>query len=402
MTSDASAALPLELALSGGGVRAMAFHAGVFRYLAEFDSLHRVRHVSTVSGGSLLLGLVFHRAGMAWPTSEQYLTAVLPAIRRDMTSHDLQRRALRRLLHPRAWPYLLSRANVVAQIIEACWHLHATLADLPDLPQWSINGTTAETGRRFRFKSNQCGDYQLGYADAKQFRLSHALAVSAAFPGGIGPLALKTAEYTWKKRPHWNAPEEEAQVVSLPFKRLHLYDGGVYDNLGLEPLFDVGQRRAKAEDHSILIVSDAGAPLQQGFSFGTLNPWRMKRIMDITMEQQRALRVRVFANALQIGQPGAYLQIGTSAIESLARARVSSPTTLAWLTSPQAQSVAATPTSLSRLSPEAFDQVERHGYETAKWNDLAYPYLSRLPVAGDAETSAAHVRVSGESKLGAK
>jgi NTE family protein len=380
----------------------MAFHAGVLRHLAERDSLDRVRHVSTVSGGSLLLGLVLHRAGMHWPTSQEYLTTVLPAIRRDMTTHDLQRRAIRRLLHPRAWSYLLSRANVIAQVIESCWNLQATLADLPALPEWSINGTTAETGRRFRFKSSRCGDYQLGYADAKQFRLSHALAVSAAFPGGIGPLALKTADYTWKKRPRWEAPEEQAQTVSLPFKRLHLYDGGIYDNLGLEPLFDVGQRRQKAETRSILIVSDAGAPLRQGFAFGTVNPWRMKRIMDITMEQQRALRVRVFANALQMGQPGAYLQIGTSAIESLARGHVSPRTTLEWLTPTQAQSVAATPTSLARLSLEAFDQVERHGYETAKWNDLAYPYLSCLPVVGGAETPAADLRVSGEARLGAK
>ena len=48
----------IGLALSGGGVRAAAFHAGVLRRLAELRALERLRHVSSVSGGSLLVGLL--------------------------------------------------------------------------------------------------------------------------------------------------------------------------------------------------------------------------------------------------------------------------------------------------------------------------------------------------------
>ncbi|MEF9672493.1 patatin-like phospholipase family protein [Pseudomonas sp. PCH446] len=44
------------LALSGGGVRAMAFHLGVLKYLAEQQALERLTQISTVSGGSLLVG----------------------------------------------------------------------------------------------------------------------------------------------------------------------------------------------------------------------------------------------------------------------------------------------------------------------------------------------------------
>lgn len=363
----------LDLALSGGGVRAMAFHAGVLRYLAEQGSLHRIRHVSTVSGGSLLVGLLFHRAKMRWPSSEQYLSTILPAIRHDMTTHDLQRLAFRRLLRPTAWRYALSRANLIARVLESCWDLRKSLADLPDLPQWSINGTTAETGRRFRFKSNRCGDYELGYAEARSFPLSHALAVSAAFPGGIGPFALTTTAYTWRRRPHWDAPKEDAQVVRLPFNHLHLYDGGIYDNLGLEPLFDVGKRCPKTEG-AALIVSDGGAPLAQGFVPGVFNPWRVKRLLDITMEQQRALRVRVFVNALQSGLPGAYLQIGSAPTESLTRAGAQVPGRV-WLSRAHTQAVATVPTTFRRLSPESFDRIEQHGYETAMWNQIAYPYL---------------------------
>lgn len=52
----------IGIALSGGGVRAAAFHAGVLKRLAERGLLEHVAHVSTVSGGSLFTGLVFHAA----------------------------------------------------------------------------------------------------------------------------------------------------------------------------------------------------------------------------------------------------------------------------------------------------------------------------------------------------
>jgi NTE family protein len=58
MTDHALAGRKIALALSGGGTRAMAFHAGVIRYLADDGILHQVNHISSVSGGSLLVGLV--------------------------------------------------------------------------------------------------------------------------------------------------------------------------------------------------------------------------------------------------------------------------------------------------------------------------------------------------------
>jgi len=63
----------IGLALSGGGVRAAAFHAGVLRYLAEKGFLEKVVHVSSVSGGSLFVGLVFQYGNCKWPGSEAYL-----------------------------------------------------------------------------------------------------------------------------------------------------------------------------------------------------------------------------------------------------------------------------------------------------------------------------------------
>ena len=114
----------IGLALSGGGFRAAAFHAGVLQKLADNGWLERVQQISSVSGGSLFTGLVFHASGYRWPTSKQYLEDVLPYIRCLITKKSLQSDALRSLLfNPLNWCFLLSRANVLALSIESLWAL---------------------------------------------------------------------------------------------------------------------------------------------------------------------------------------------------------------------------------------------------------------------------------------
>jgi NTE family protein len=49
----------IGLALSGGGFRASVFHIGVLTFLAEKKQLENISYISTVSGGSLLIGLIY-------------------------------------------------------------------------------------------------------------------------------------------------------------------------------------------------------------------------------------------------------------------------------------------------------------------------------------------------------
>jgi len=187
----------IGLALSGGGVRAAAFHAGVLQWLAEKSMLEQVQHISSVSGGSLFTGLVFHSSNYRWPSSSEYLSQIFDKVRWTLTEQCLQTNAIVRLSYPANCRFWLSRANILAQSIEKLWGISATLPELPSQPAWSINGTTAETGRRYRFKNNEIGDYEIGYAAATDFKLAEAMAVSAAFPFGIGPLAIEVARYKW-------------------------------------------------------------------------------------------------------------------------------------------------------------------------------------------------------------
>src|SRR5260221_1142868 len=151
----------IGLALSGGGTRAMAFHAGVLRYLAEAGIFPNRTHISSVSGGSLLTGLVFKLGDWHWPAGNEYSARIFPEIRRTMIETDLGGYALSRLLLPANWPYLLSRANMVGRAIERLWGVDARLVDLPPRPVWSVKATTSETGMRFRFNETWTADDEL-------------------------------------------------------------------------------------------------------------------------------------------------------------------------------------------------------------------------------------------------
>jgi NTE family protein len=370
----------IGMALSGGGVRALAFHAGIFKYLAEHGCLERVRHVSTVSGGSLFMGLVFNLSSNKWPSSQQYLSIIYPEIRQLLTTKSLQWRAFACLVfNPFNWRFVLSRANIMAKVIETYWTVNGCLEDLPSNPVWSVNGTTAENGRRFRFKGTQIGDYETGYAEANKLKIAVAMAVSAAFPGGVGPLRLRSADYEWKKRSFWDS-ETPPQKISLQFKSLHLYDGGVYDNLGLEPLFDIGTQKIKSSSLiDSVIVADAGAAFTRSGIPSALNPARFKRIADIAFDQARSLRVRSLVNYAKSnpGQ-GYYLQIGAYALSSIdmyAKNRaeiIQDAKSMDWLSPNMVRKAACYRTSLRQMKVTDFDLIARHGYESACWNDMVF------------------------------
>ena len=323
----------------------MVFHLGVLKHLAERGLLENVAKISTVSGGSLLVGLLLKHNDHRWPTSEQFLAQCLPQLRIALCARSLQLDVARQLLNPRNWKFLLSRANLLALALRNEWQIHSVLADLPTTPDWAINATTAESGKRFRFKRANMGDYTFGYTKVKDFPLATALAVSAAIPGGLGPLVLDTSLFKWAET-DWSVNAGKA------FKRLHLYDGGVYDNLGLEPFFDVGTQLPKVSEYFVL-CSDAGAPLEAGFYLGPLNVFRLKRVADIMSDQSKTLRVRAFVNYLtRSPKAGAYLAIKSP----VASKEGDSSARLAW----------SFPTTLRRLNPKEFDLLSDHGQRVAE------------------------------------
>lgn len=352
--------MKIAIALSGGGVRASAFHAGVLQRLAADGLLEQFTFLSTVSGGSLIAGLVFCSNDLRWPDSRAYLSNVLPYIRRRLTSGSVQYSyAWRALVLPTR--LLHGRAHILADQLSSQWGIQGTIDELPHEPRWFINSTCYETGKNWRFSKLRMGDYRTNYVVAPVFPIAEAIASSAAVPGLIGPLVIRSKEFEWSRY------EGDQLVPAGPAaSRFELWDGGVYDNLGTESLFKPAGGCREGID--FLIVSDASAALD--FSPRSLKRalkpgHRALRLVDIATDQVRGLRARTLVAEFARGRvAGTYLRMGNTSAEIYSAAGLHAPAG-DYLTKSAAQQAATFPTMLRQLSNDEFELLCRHGYEVA-------------------------------------
>jgi NTE family protein len=373
----------IGLAMSGGGFRATVFHLGVLARLAEEHRLEEVTFLSTVSGGSLCIGLVLAQNDLRWPSSEVYRAKILPKARSLLVEEDFQGKLIRQALLP-PWNLLKGRAEILASVIQDVWGIKQNLSELPQQPRWMINATCYETGKNWRFERFRMGDYVFGYTHDTEFPISRALAASAGFPGLIGALPVDARRRKWFKyaepRGEGDAigtPEAQSLRKTLetipPFPKVHLWDGGVYDNLGLEGLHDflTGWRI----DVDFLIVSDAsGRARAEAYSPGARALLRI--ITGVMMDQIRSLRSRaVLERLVNHRDPGAFLQIGNTCrevLQAVGHGGEASEKCASCLSEGEANRAAEMETTIRRLSEEEFGRLFRHGFEVADYTLFAY------------------------------
>ncbi|MBL0687395.1 MAG: patatin-like phospholipase family protein [Sulfurospirillum sp.] len=303
--------LKIGIALSGGGFRASVFHIGVFETLAKKGFLDQLNTISTVSGGSLTIGLIFKLNNNKWPTDKEYLENILPKLKKYFTEMRLAKNAILRLFLPLHWLNLFSRANIIAHSLKKDWNLTDKLSDLPDKPTWEINATTNETGKNWRFSKQKMGDYKFGYIMDPNYDISNAIASSTAFPGLIGRFKLNISSYQNWHYFDWDRKIFKKDEKPRMIKKLHLSDGGLYNNLGEEALINkLGETLTK--DINFLIVSDATKALKIEKSKSTINALgRTLRLIDIAMDQIKMLRVRALHNFFEKNpKNGLYIQLG--------------------------------------------------------------------------------------------
>jgi NTE family protein len=341
----------IGVALSGGGIRATIFHLGVFKYLAEARQMESITHVSSVSGASLCVALIYAHHNNRWPSSGDFLDKTLPAIEKTILGADIQKTALLRLpLSPAYWD---NKAALIAKVLRDKWHITGTLQDIGDTPVWDVNCTTFETGKNFRFNQKSMGDYEIGYVEKPAIPLADIASASAGFPILIGPYKLNAKAYTWDRQ-----PREQTYW---------LWDGGVYDNLGLESLFK--PEKGLTQDVTYLIVSNASCSSGYMERKTSVSAKNLKRLLDITMDQVAALRSRdVFADILLHNQ-GLFINIGNPAQKIVDKSTLDAETAkklvAACMTPEQALRVRDYATTLATPTPDNFRLILRHGYENA-------------------------------------
>lgn len=266
----------IALCLSGGGFRASLFHVGVVRRLFETGVLGRVTTISSVSGGSIFSGFLAGRMlRHGWGS-----LADIGDWRRDVEEPFLQftGRDLRTL------PVLAHLAWNWADPDPRCRQMaaryrdrvsDARLSDLPASPRFVFLATDLTFGASYVFERERVGSYLAGYAKPGDVRIGDAVAASASFPPVFGPMRPPVDPTAYRGGAYQG---EDKQALR---EALRLSDGGVYDNMGLEPAL---------RDHDIAIVSDCGAPF--GFTASPLPLLRHLRYPSIIMNQVQSLRVR--------------------------------------------------------------------------------------------------------------
>jgi NTE family protein len=375
----------IALALSGGGFRATVFHLGVLARLAEEKRLEDVNLLSTVSGGSLCAGMVFSLNQYRWPSSGDYIEKILPEARHLITTVDLQAELVRHSL-ARFWTVFSSRADDLSSIMQKHWGITALLGDLPENPRWMINATCYETGKNWRFESFRMGDYRFGYTYDVNLPLTDAMAASAGFPGLIGALTIDTTRYSWFKYLEKTAANplrastaehkgRKTEPIQPAFDKVHLWDGGAYDNHGLEGVHDFNTGWRDGVD--FLIVSDgAGRSKPEKYAPGAKATMRL--MTGILMDQVRSLRSRAILERLinhKDEDRGSFLQIGNTPAEVLK----DSPHTAkliqlekSCLPAAEAKLAANMSTVIRKLTSEEFSRLFRHGFEVADYSLYAY------------------------------
>ncbi len=299
----------IGLALSGGGFRASVFHIGVLTFLAERKQLENITYISTVSGGSLLIGLIYSINNNKWPSNEEFLDIVAPKLKKQLTETSLMKDTFFSLIfQPSNWKYIFKRVNILAYTLKHVWKINFKISDIQKYPKLAINATTSETGKSWRFSNEKMGDYLSGYVKTPNIPLSDVMAISAAFPAGFGPYTIATNKFNWFNYKTWST--KEIIAIQPTFKKLHLYDGGVYDNLGVEPMMSKSNSFLR-DEINYLIVSDASKPLDiEPIASIFRIVKRTIRLLDITTDQTRSLRARMLFKEFKKNSSGLYVKIG--------------------------------------------------------------------------------------------
>ncbi|MCP4185151.1 MAG: patatin-like phospholipase family protein [Hyphomicrobiales bacterium] len=351
----------MGLCLSGGGYRAMLFHLGTIWRLYDAGLLNKITRISSVSGGSITSA----QLAVAWKDlsfdlskiEEEFVPRVVKPIR-NLASTTIDR-----------WSIaggLFLPGSISSYVTDAYKkHLfgNKTLQDMPDEPRFIINATNLQSGVLCRFSKPYMRDYRVGMIENPTIELALAVTASSAFPPFLSPciIDVEPTDFT---------PGTGTDLQRQPFTdQMHLSDGGVYDNLGLETVW----KRCKT-----VFVSDGGGQMLAEEEPDSDWARQSKRVLDIIDNKVRSLRKRhLIASFTSNERDGAYWGIRTNIAdfdlpETGPNAALDAPFD-------RAMELARIPTRLKRMPDSLQEKLTNWGYSICDASLRAHydPQLTR-------------------------
>jgi NTE family protein len=271
----------IGLCFSGGGYRATLFHAGAVRRLNELGILSGAKTITSVSGGSIMnaqLATFRAKAADKWkagapvPSFDEGFAGPL----RRFTAQNIRTRAVLNRLLPQHW---FDRNTASDELTRryAGGLAPGKLGDLPPEPNFIFCATDINhrTGWVFDAGRRTMGTDERTWP-AADWPIARATAASSCLPGAFTAMKIDL---------------DGGGSVELT-------DGGIYDNLGLEPIW---------RDHAAVLVSDAGPSFGPAPRDLAAAVWRGLRYAVTLVEQVTDLRKRwLISNFIHGELEGAY------------------------------------------------------------------------------------------------
>jgi NTE family protein len=257
--------------------------------------------ISTVSGGSILAAVLLDQVE-PWPQPGEAIDdARWQAFANRV--HELTRKNIRTLwFFKRLWPFKWFDSTVAVRTLARRYQHEfddRPLIALPRRPRFIFSATDMSFGVNWVHERARVGSYQAGYAapPPSDWTMSRAIAASSCFPPVFSPLPIDLDPEDLKEGEAKDHPDR-AELIN----RLRLSDGGVYDNMGLEPV---------SNGHATVLVSDGGATLDFAPDKGF--PSRLGRYLAVQSNQSGSVRKRwLLANFEADVMSGAYWGVGSA------------------------------------------------------------------------------------------
>ncbi len=324
--SSTSREVTQVLAFSGGGTRAAALAYGVLQALRDVDIvvdeqpmrlIDEIDLISSVSGGSFTAAYY----GL-------FGEKIFSDFEDDFLHRDVTGELISGLFNPVLWFSNHGRTEMAVDFYEDKVFKGATFADLYHSkgPVIVINASDLGRGVRFSFLQDY---FDLLCSDLSSFQVSRAVTASSAVPVLFNPVVLKnhadcnsgSNTLLQQAREHVRgSPQLEAVVDGLSSysdkqrrQYIHLVDGGITDNLGLQSVYEViemaggaknflSRLKVKAAPYFVVISVNASTSPQYQMESTNRQPSleeTVNAMADTQLHRTNATTLEQFSSAMQ-------------------------------------------------------------------------------------------------------